>query len=392
MNIARKFFTIDKESPRYASMDEKQQILFESGVNVVKKYIADTANSDGKKDVFAMVSDNGIDDYKATNEKFVEKLVKFSMERAGFSTENFQIGMVRNPQVNKNTSFRENFAAVVAQIMTPIIPAIVSNEFNGFADISNIAWGDTARFLVHSNDTFYVSRQAEGIKEGTVQRLYNKEVTVNPEPLNIKVAVDWHQVAAGIFDFGEWVYRIGVSYSSYINMMIVNAFNTAIANGITASSPYFTNGFTTTKFAKLADTLRAANGGANVRAYGVLAALAAIIPTGNQANMQMGIGEEWSKIGHLTDYMGTELVRIPPIMLPNTVNTTALLGIPSDTIYLIADGGYKPAKIVFEGQTVTTDIIPTEAPDKEMGLNVTMRVGLGFMTVSKFGAITGVTL
>ena len=108
--------------------------------------------------------------------------------------------------------------------------------------------------------------------------------------------------------------------------------------------------------------------------------------------MQMGIGEEWSKIGHLTDYMGTELVRIPPIMLPNTVNTTALLGIPSDTVYLMADGGYKPAKIVFEGQTVTTDIIPTEAPDKEMGLNVTMRVGLGFMTVSKFGAITGVTL
>ena len=48
MNIARKFFTIDKESPRYASMDEKQQILFESGVNVVKKYIADTANSAGK--------------------------------------------------------------------------------------------------------------------------------------------------------------------------------------------------------------------------------------------------------------------------------------------------------------------------------------------------------
>ena len=123
MNIARKFFTIDKESPRYASMDEKQQILFESGVNVVKKYIADTANSEGKKDVFAMVSDNGIDDYKATNEKFLEKLVKFSMERAGFSTENFQSGMVRNPQVNKNTSFRENFAAVVAQIMTPTIPA-----------------------------------------------------------------------------------------------------------------------------------------------------------------------------------------------------------------------------------------------------------------------------
>lgn len=392
MNIARKFFSIDKASPRYAAMDEKQKILFESGVNVVKKYIADSANTKGRKDVFAMVSDNGVEDYKATNEKFVEKLVKFSMDRAGFSTENFEIGMVRNPQINKNTAFRENFAAVVAQIMTPILPAMVSAEFMGFADVSNIAWGDTARFIIHSNDTFYVTRQAEGIKEGTVQRLYNKEVTVNPEPFNIKFAIDWYQVAAGLFDFGEWVYRVGVSYNSYITLMIINAFSTNINTGIAASSPYFTNGFTTAKFAKMADTLRAANGGANIRAYGALAALSAIIPTGAQANMQMGIGEEWSKVGHLTDYMGTELVRIPQIMLPNTVNTTALLGIPNDTIYMMADGGYKPAKIVFEGQAVTTDIVPTEAPDKEMGLNVTMRIGIGFMTASKFGAITGVTL
>jgi|GEM_PF-3097375 len=392
MNIARKFFSIDKANPRYTAMDEKQRILFESGVNVVKKFIADTANTKGQKDIFAMVSDNGVDDYKATNEKFVEKLVKFSMDRAGFSTENFEIGMVRNPQINKNTAFRENFAAVVAQVMTPILPAMVSAEFNGFADVSNIAWGDTARFIVHSNDTFYVTRQAEGIKEGTVQRLYNKEVTVNPEPFNIKFAIDWYQVAAGLFDFGEWVYRVGVSYNNYITLMIINAFSTNIQSGIAASSPYFTNGFTTAKFAKMADTLRAANGGANIRAYGALAALSAIIPTGAQANMQMGIGEEWSKVGHLTDYMGTELVRIPQIMLPNTVNTTALLGVPNDTVYMMADGGYKPAKIVFEGQAVTTDIVPTEAPDKEMGMNVTMRIGIGFMTASKFGAITGVTL
>lgn len=392
MNIARKFFSIDKASPRYTTMDEKQQILFETGVNVVKKFIADNASAKGQKEVFTLVSDNGVEDYKATNDKFVEKLVKFSLDRAGFNTDNFEIGMIRNPQMNKNTAFRENFAAVVAQVMTPVLPAMVSAEFNGFADVSNIAWGDTARFVVHSNDSFYVTRQAEGIKEGIVQRLYNNEVTVNPEPFNIKCAVDWYQVAAGLFDFGEWVYRIGYSYNAYITMMIVNAFTTNIAAGITASSPYFTNGFTTAKFAKLADTLRAANGGANVRAYGALSALAAIIPTGNQANMQMGIGDEWSKVGHLTDYMGTELVRVPQIILPNTVNTTALLGVPNDTVYLMADGGYKPAKIVFEGQAVTTDITPTEAPDKEMGLNVTMRIGVGFMTASKFGAITGVTL
>ena len=74
------------------------------------------------------------------------------------------------------------------------------------------------------------------------------------------------------------------------------------------------------------------------------------------------------------------------------MNTTALFGVPSDTVYIFADGGYRPVKLVFEGQAVTIDIIPTEAPDKQMGISVTMKMGMGFTAASKFGAITGVTL
>lgn len=181
-----------------------------------------------------------------------------------------------------------------------------------------------------------------------------------------------------MFDLGEFIYKVGVSFNAFISEMIINAITADIKANIGVSIPYFTNGFTTQKFTTLVDRLSAANGGAHIKAYGTLPALSAVIPSGAAgstiANMQMELGEEWSKVGHVGKYMGVDLVRIPPILLPNTVNTSALFGIPSDTVFLFADGGYKPVKLVFEGQAVTIDIIPTESPDKEMGVDIQMRI------------------
>ena len=192
-----------------------------------------------------------------------------------------------------------------------------------------------------------------------------------------------------MFDLGEFVYKVGISYNAYITQMIIQAIGGNItANAVTS---YFVNGFATNTFVKLAEILRAANNGAKIRAYGTLAALSAIIPSGTtNANLQMGLGEEWARIGHLATYMDVDLVRIPQILLPNTVNTTPLTGIPDSTIYLFADGGYKPVKLVFEGSAFTHDIVPTEAPDKEMGMSLTLRMGSTFVAASKYGAITGV--
>ena len=256
------------------------------------------------------------------------------------------------------------------------------------ADVANIGWGDTARFKVNSNDTFYVHRIAEGINQGSVQRLYNDELVVNPEPYNIKTTVDWYQIAAGLFDLGEFVYKVGYSFNAYITQMIVTAIAAHVEAGVASS--YFVNGFTTTTFAHLADVLRAANGGAKVHAYGTLPALSTIIPhdKGTTANMQMQLGEEWSKVGYISTYMDVDLIRMPQILLPNTVNTKPLVGIPDSLILMFADGGYKPVKLVFEGAPITIDIIPTDSPDKEMGINVTSRFGQTLVAASKFGAIT----
>lgn len=388
--MSKIYFGLNKNSREFNGLDDKAKVLVESGVEAVRKYAAEKANTAKKKNFMALLSGVDSSDRKSFNDSVVEKIAKYSAEKAGIDVSNFELKCVADPSVNKRTVFRETFNLILAQIMSPIVPAMVSAEFMDFADVANIAWGDTARFKVNSNDVFFVHRQAEGVLQGSVQRLYNDELTVNPEPYSIKTTVDWYQVAAGQFDIGEFVFKVGYSFNAYITQMIV----AAITANITAGTPsaYFVNGFSTLTFTRLAEILRAANGGAKVHAFGTLAALSNIRPEGaanGVANMQMQLGEEWSKTGYVGTYMDVDLIRIPQILLPNTVNVAPLVGIPDSTVYMFADGGYKPVKLVFEGSAVTIDVIPTESPDKEMGIQVTSRFGHTFVAASKYGAITG---
>lgn len=388
----KKYFTINKSDSKFKVLDEQGQALVECGLESVKKYIASISKSPDRKSFAEVLSDVNFEDRLDYDNEVTFKIVKYSAKKAGYDVTNFQLSDVRS--IQNDQVFTKHFNAILAQILTPIVPAMISTEFMDMADVSNIGWGDTAVFKVKSNDQFYVSKIAEGVLQGSIQRIYNDEITVNPEPYNIKTTIDWYQVASGVFDLGDFVYRVGASFSAYITQMVVRGITDYVTTGFPTA--YFANGMTTTTFTKLSEILRAANGGAKVKGYGTLSALSAVIPEGaaasKVANMQMQLGEEWSKMGYVGTYMDVDLVRIPQIVLPNTINSSPLIGIPDNTVWFFADGGYKPVKIVFEGSAISIDIIPTESPDKEMGINVTMRMGQTLIAASKFGAITGISL
>jgi hypothetical protein len=384
------YFSLNENDRVFSALSPEEKVLVKKGHEISRMYQAEKAKKALNKKFCDLLDDVKVDQYKEQNKKFMEALTIYSLNKAGVDTKGFSIEQIKNPMLNSKTVFKETFNAIIAQIITPVVPAIMSAALIEMAGVSQTNWGDTARFIIRSNDVFYVTRMAEGVLTGSTQRLYNKELTVNAEPYNIKTTIDWYMVAAGLFDFGYFVDRIGYSFSAYITQMVVQALASDITTQIGLSSPYFTNGFTTQKWATIKEEISAANGGADVSAFGTLPALSAIIPS--QVGLQYGLGEEWAKVGYIYEYFGVPLIRIPEILLPNTVNTTALFGIPSTVIYLFANGGYKPVKLVFEGQAITKDYIPTESADKEMGIEVTMRIGQTFVAGSKYGAITGVTL
>lgn len=188
----KKYFSLDLSRPEYKVLSDAEKTLVKTGFKLVKQYAAQKAKSASKKTFLELLDNVEVDGYKALNDKFTEKLVKYSLSKAGVDTSEFNIRDIANPMLHNKQAFKENFNAVLAQIMTPIVPALISAEFMDWADVANIAYGDTARFVVRSNDIFYVTRMAEGIRDGSVQRLYNDELTVNPEPYDVKTTLDWY--------------------------------------------------------------------------------------------------------------------------------------------------------------------------------------------------------
>lgn len=358
--------------------DEAGNALIEAGVELVKLY------SEGKKKDF---NTSEREDYESKNKKFNESFVKYAVETSGVakftSTE-----LLKNPMVYSDAGFLRKFNSVIAQILTPVAPAVVSEQFMAISEVKQIGWGETARFIVKPNDLFMVNDIAEGVKLGGLQRLYNNEATVNPTPKQIRYDLPFYHVAAGIFDWGEWGYKIGVSFGGYVNALVIKTFTDIVTAYGVASSPYVASGFSDANWNAISQKVSTANDNAEVYAMGSLTTLGKVLPT---STLQYALGPKWADQGFLDKYHGVRLVMINPAQVPGTVNTTAKLIVPDGSIYFIGMGTYKPVKIVFEGENVVVETVPTQTADKTGGMAITMRLGVASVVGSRFGAITGIS-
>ena len=293
------------------------------------------------------------------------------------------VDLVKNPAVNSNRDFRENFDAVIAQVINATLPMTMSSRFaETFMEIHHVGWGDTARFIVDSNELYQVNEIAEGIHRGALQQIYNNEVSVNPQPVEIAVSIDWYLLASRKFDIGVWAAKIARSFENYVLAKSIAALTSA-TNGLGVG--YITNGVDTEKYGTLAQRVSAANGGASVYALGTSVALAKLVPS--TVGLQYGLGVEITKNGFLDRYLGTNVIAIDQAIDPATLNTTAALMIPDDKIYLIAAGAYKPLKFVMEGNDITLTDLPEYTSDRTYTFSVKVRMAVAAVLGSKHGVI-----
>lgn len=357
--------------------DDAADALVDAGIALTKKY-ASLANN---KDFAAK------EEYEKENLDYMTTLMKHCVTKAGYRFES--LNTIKNPQIYRDDIFFKNFRAVIAQVITPIAPAVVSERYGMVAETRQIGFGETGRYIIKSNDLFLVSEIAEGTLSGSLQRMYNNEFTANPQPKYIRYDMPWYQVAAGVFDFGEFAYKLGLSFSNYIGINTIQAFSAVVNAWSTASSPYVASGFTDPNYIGIAQKVQAANGGADVIVLGSLLTVGHVFPT--TVGLQYGLGEEIAKNGFLDRYKGYRISYFDPAMVGTTVNTTANIVVPDGVLYFIPVGMDKPIKVTFEGESVTVDAIPTETADKVTGMQITMRIAVDAIVGSRFGAITNIS-
>jgi hypothetical protein len=364
-------------------MEAKAEALVNAWISLTEKYTAKKVQSyvpdhEARKH-FSLSSDN-LSEYEKDSAEFNELFMKYCVEGTVF--EWTDLDMVKNPQV-RNRDFMDRFFAVVSQVMTPVIPAVVSTAIMNLAEVKDIALGDTAQFIVKSNELFQVNEFGEGIHMGATQRLYNEEVVVNPTLKEITVDVDWYWVATGKMDFGEWAYKVGVSFGAYINKLI---YSTMVSSITDIPAAYKANSFSDANFLNISQRVEAANAGAKCYVYGTKTALGSILPSNSY--MQVLLGEEWSKVGYIAQYKSVPVMEIDQILVPGTVNGAATFGIDNTYLWFMPMGGYKPVKLVFEGAAWTTQDDSTKTSDKTQNLVIQRRMGVKLIVGSRYGSIT----
>ena len=333
---------------------------------------------DSEYDAKNIVLCNAMAKYAIADTKFFSRIANLPEDKQGEAARKlFSESMVRN-----NPVVKANFEIVLAQVVNAIIPEVNNDIFSRFiGEIRQVGFGDTAYFKIESNDLFAVKEIAEGVRDGVSQPMYDDEFTVNCHPVQIQTHIEWYQFVSGRFDMGYFAVKVARSFAAYIFIKSMNGLTAATT---LYGAAYQINGVAADKWTELAEKVRAANGGMGVIAVGTKTALQNCTLNGN---FQVEIGEEMNKVGYLDQYQGIPLVAIDNVLAPGTVNSTALLAIRQDRIWMIPAGGDKPVKIVFEGNQISLTEDPKETTDVRLGLNVNLRCGISAIVGSKLGTV-----
>ena len=309
-----------------------------------------------------------------------KKIVEGTRYEAAFEAEG--LNLFKQPMFRNNSIIRDNFNAVIAQVVNAIVPEVVNDQYSRFlSEVKQVGYGETARFIIESNDLFKVNEKAEGVRKGVDQPMYDDEFTVNARPIEISTHIDYYPLAAGEFDMGNFALKIGRSFSAYIFLKVVKGMTQATT---LYGNAYKTNGISPVLWGTLRERVSAANGGMNVVAIGTAVALSGV---SLQGNFQIEIGEEMNKVGYLDQYLGVPIVAIKNVLVPGTTNGAATLALSDKLIYMVPMAGDKPVKVVFEGNEVSIAYDPEHSSDLRYGITVTMRVGVEAIVGSKIGTI-----
>lgn len=267
--------------------------------------------------------------------------------------------------------------AVVSAAIDSVIPQILLDSIGYYADVHNIAWGDTAQFEIQTpRDFFLVSRTGKAVGQSPVEKQYTGEVLINPTYRQISVGVDLYRVLAGQESLVNFVFKAARSIAADIQRDTYNTFNTALT---ALSSPLKVTGWSVAGFTGLAETLEAWNG-APVICLGTKTALSVITPS--DANYRYDIDSPFARFGFMNDFKGVEILE----MKQSAAWETEFNKVYSDTkLYLVCPAAGKLVKTVIEGNTLSRTSQHAENAD----LRSIATLGMSYGSAIATGALAG---
>lgn len=248
-----------------------------------------------------------------------------------------------------NATFESIYNAIFTEALLGVMTKTDSNAISVFANIDTVDVGNSLTYEIETKGLPIAQRNSYNSNVTFLDGVAKTAVTVTPKVYSTGTAVDVIRMLKGDIDMGKELARVAMSILYRQYALCVNQ----VANTqLIASTPLYRSTFTAENYVLTISYLQALNN-AGVKAYGTLPALNKL---GATATTSYGFAtqDEVLRLGFLSVAYG-----IPHVILNQATDGSAPIGtsdsdaqkvmlIPNNMVFLLADVGDKPVKLVRE--------------------------------------------
>jgi len=270
---------------------------------------------------------------------------------------------------------------ILEEIINETLEEGLRNQFDGFAEYRNLAWGDTNLFKTPVNDIFRVALVSDGNGNIRRQRLRDgQEFSVSLDTYAIKIGEEFHRFLAGRIQWAELTSKIAESFQRDLTQRIYNAVYSSYGkyNG-TYHKTFANAGAMTEDDLVLMAMHIEARTGEKVAVYGTKLALRKLAPS----NITEAMKDARNSVGYYGEISGIELREIQQSHQYGSDN----FAIDNNFLLLLPQNADKMVKVINEGDAIIQDQQGGTSADMMQEYFIAQRFGIAVITTKVFGFI-----
>lgn len=264
---------------------------------------------------------------------------------------------------------------IIEETITPIINDRLEAQMGEFADVRNVAWGDTIEFDVENPDLFEVSIITDGTGNLRRQRMDNGKLTVEVETLGIKVYDEFYRFMAGRVNWTSVINRVVKSFERKVAEMVQNVLFQA--HPTFDSRFIYTGVYNEDKIVEVASMVEALYGSAVI--VGTKTALNPLKPVYAGDSVK----DQYNQLGHVGRFRGFDTVALVQSFKAGTYD----FNLSNDMLLVLPATSERFVKILTEGTAFIRDFDNAQG-DQSIEHLYTQKIGVGLALAREYGVIT----
>lgn len=267
---------------------------------------------------------------------------------------------------------------VIEEALAILVVEGITNQFDDFVEIRNLAWGDTNIFNIEDNNLFKVATIADGTGNLRRQRLDSGSITIATETKGVKIYEELYRFLAGRIDWNKMVDRVAKSYQNQIAndiyAEVYNAYDILTAPYQVSNSGVFDEA----KLLTLIGHVEASTGMECV-ILGTKTALAKVTPAVVSDNMK----DTLNTLGYYGQFKGTEMRAIKQAHSVGTQN----FAINDAFLMVVPKTPDKFVKLVLEGEAFILEDAEGKKADMSIDYTFIQKAGTTVLKSAQFGIV-----